>query len=56
MVDDNLPHNQWQKGTVDSVFPSSDGLVIKVSVRVIRNGEPVTYIRPITKLVHLMSY
>ena len=55
MVGDTLPRNQWQKGTVDSVFPSSHGLVRKVSVRVIRNGKPVTYIRPITKLAHLMS-
>jgi hypothetical protein len=29
MVGDTLPRNQWQKGTVDSVFPSSHGLVRK---------------------------
>ncbi|CAC5372300.1 unnamed protein product [Mytilus coruscus] len=55
MFDVSLPRNQWPTGIIDEVFPSKDGLVRKVSVRVIKNGEPVTYTRPITQLVHLMS-
>ncbi|CAG2230743.1 unnamed protein product [Mytilus edulis] len=55
MIDVSLPHNQWPTGIIDEVFPSKDGLVRKVSVRVIKNGEPVTYSRPVTQLVHLMS-
>ncbi|XP_071172930.1 uncharacterized protein [Mytilus edulis] len=55
MIDVSLPRNQWPTGIIDEVFPSKDGLVRKVSVRVIKNGEPVTYSRPVTQLVHLMS-
>lgn len=55
LVDDNLPRIQWQVGVIDEVYPSSDNLVRKVSVRVIKDGSHVCYMRPIAKLVHLFS-
>jgi hypothetical protein len=55
LVDDNLSRIQWQVGVVDEVFPSSDNLVRKVSVRVIKDGKHVVFVRPITKLVLLVS-
>ena len=55
MIDDDLPRYQWPVGIVETIFPSSDGLVRKASVRVIRKGEPVTYTRPICKLIYLFS-
>ena len=55
MIDDTLHRNQWLTGTIVEVYPSSDGLVRKALVRVIKNGEPTTYIRPISKLVYLFS-
>ncbi|XP_021358095.1 uncharacterized protein LOC110453467 [Mizuhopecten yessoensis] len=55
MMDSSVPRNQWPVGLVERVFPSSDGLVRKASVRVMRGTVPVTYIRPITQLVYLCS-
>lgn len=55
MMDSSIPRIQWPVGIIDSVFPSADGLVRKVSVRVIIDNKPVSYTRPITQLVYLFS-
>ena len=55
MLDSSVPRNQWPTGVVERVFPSSDGLVRKASVRVMKENVPVTYIRPITQLIYLFS-
>ena len=55
MIDDSVSRIHWPVGIVEDVYPSSDGLVRKVSVRVISDGKPVTYTRPVTQLVHLLS-
>lgn len=56
LIDESMTRNLWPVGLIDNVFPSSDELVRKLSVRVIKDWEPDYYTRPITKLVHLMSW
>ena len=53
MKDLEAPRIQWPVGVVEQCFASEDGRIRKVSVRVIRNGKPVLYTRPITELVYL---
>lgn len=49
----------WPMGIISKVFPSSDDKVRKVEVRVSKQShthqKPVTYIRPVTELVILIS-
>ena len=54
MMDNSLPRNRWPLGIMDRVFPSSDKLVRKVSVRVINDKKNVTYTRPISQLIRLL--
>ena len=49
MRDHELSRNQWPIGTINEVFPSKDGKIRKVSVRVKRGQNFVTYTRPITE-------
>ncbi|XP_060066109.1 uncharacterized protein LOC132546414 [Ylistrum balloti] len=46
---------QWPIGRVVKAFPSDDGLVRKVEVKVIREGSPTTFVRPVSELVYLFS-
>ena len=55
MKDSSSPRIHWPVGIVEEVYPSSDGLVRKVSVRVIFEGKPVVYTRPVTQLILLLS-
>ena len=55
MKDSRSPRIHWPVGIVEEVYPSSDGLVRKVSVRVIFEGKPVVYTRPVTQLILLLS-
>ena len=55
MRDHELSRNQWPIGTINEVFPSKDGKIRKVSVRVKRGQNFVTYTRPINELVYLLS-
>lgn len=55
MMDSDVPRIEWPLGIIQEVYPSSDNLVRKVSVRVVREGKPVTYTRPITQIVYLFS-
>lgn len=49
----------WPMGIISKVFPSSDGKVRKVEVPISKQShtlqKPVTYIRPVTELVILIS-
>ena len=54
MMDNSLPRNRWPLGITDRVFPSSDKLVRKISVRVINDKKNVTYTRPISPLIRLL--
>ena len=47
--------NNWPLGIVEEVFPSSDDLVRKATVRVILDGKTVVYTRPVKELVLLLS-
>lgn len=55
MRDGDTHRNHWPTGVIEDVFPSSDGLVRKVLVRVIKDNKSVLYTRPIAELVLLFS-
>lgn len=55
MKDSQAKRNEWPIGLVVKTLPSKDNKVRKVEVRVVRQGIPKTYIRPISELVFLMS-
>lgn len=47
--------NNWPLGLITKTFPSEDGLVRKIEVRIFRKGENKCYIRPISEVVLLVS-
>ena len=55
MKDNDVSRNEWPTGVILRVFPSDDGLVRKVEVRVVKDGKQSVYIRPITEIVSLVS-
>jgi hypothetical protein len=53
--DKETARNDWSVGLVHRVFPSeSDGLVRKIEVRVVKEGKPCVFIRPITEVIPLI--
>ncbi|XP_073531981.1 uncharacterized protein [Phyllobates terribilis] len=57
LVKDVQTHrNQWPLGLVTATFPSKDGNVWKVEVRMTRGDEPKTFLRPISELVLLLPF
>ena len=50
--DDSAPRTAWPVGIVEEVYPSTDDIIQKVKVTVIREDAHISYIRPITELVH----
>ncbi|XP_063397214.1 uncharacterized protein LOC134681506 [Mytilus trossulus] len=57
LLKDNSVHRcSWPVGIITDTFPSQDKRVRKVALRIIRkDGERVSYIRPITELVVLIE-
>lgn len=55
MKDSEAPRNCWPMAVINEVYPSSDSLVRKVSIRVMRDDKMVFYTRPITQLIYLFS-
>ncbi|XP_057699014.1 uncharacterized protein LOC130920115 [Corythoichthys intestinalis] len=56
LMRESLEHrNNWPLGLITKSFPSEDGNVRKVEVKICRNGENRFYIRPIREVVLLMS-
>ena len=55
MRDSDVGRICWPIAKVERVFPSEDGFVRKVEVKVIRNGKPVLYVRPVVEIVLLFS-
>lgn len=55
LKDKNAHRNDWPTGIVESVLLSDDGLVRKANIRVIKDGKPVTYLRPINEMVLLLE-
>ena len=53
--DKQAPRNDWPMGVVSKTFASSDELVRKCEVRMVRNGKTVSFTRPVTELVLLFS-
>ncbi|VDI33950.1 Hypothetical predicted protein [Mytilus galloprovincialis] len=55
LKDIDLVRNQWSVGVILETFPSEDGRIRKVSVRITKNNNSCTYTRPIKELVYLLS-
>lgn len=54
LKDQDSPRNEWPIGIVQRVFPSEDGRVRKIKLRVVQNGSVVTYVIPVTETVPLL--
>ena len=55
MKDSQSRRNEWPLGLITQVFPSEDGHVRKVELKVIRQGQPKLFLRPVSELVLLLS-
>jgi hypothetical protein len=55
LKDKTVARNYWPMGVVLRAFPGEDNLVRTVEVRVIKEGKPTVYIRPVTEIVPLIS-
>ncbi|XP_025754388.1 uncharacterized protein LOC106097728 isoform X2 [Oreochromis niloticus] len=56
LLRETLEHrNNWPLGLITKTFPSEDGLVRKIEVKIFRKGEHRCYIRPISEVVLLVS-
>lgn len=55
LKDQDSPKNEWPMGIVQRVFPSEDGRVRKIELRVVKNDRVVTYVRPVTESVLLFE-
>lgn len=55
MKDDDCARNYWPSGIVQRVFPSDDGKIRQVELRIICDGKPVTFVRPISQIVILVE-
>ena len=47
--------NQWPMGVIETVIPSSDDKTRKVVVRISKDGKRVSYTRPISEVIILIS-
>lgn len=55
LKDSNAKRNEWPMGLVEKTYPSKDGLVRKVDVKVVRQQIAKTFCRPISDLILLLS-
>ena len=55
MRDSQSKRNDWPMGVISQVFPSKDGRVRKVEVKIYRQDGPKLYLRPVTEVVLLFS-
>ena len=55
MKDSQAKRNGWPFGMITKIFPSDDGKVRKIEVKVIRSGEPKLFLRPVTEVVLLLA-
>lgn len=55
LKDKEAIRNEWPVGLVQEPIPSEDGHVRKLRIRVMKDGKPHEYIRPITETVYLMA-
>jgi len=54
MKDEQVARNDWPLGVINRTFPSADGLVRKVEVRVTLQGRKSTFVRPVSQIVLLV--
>ncbi|XP_028328030.1 uncharacterized protein LOC114478897 isoform X1 [Gouania willdenowi] len=55
LLKESLEHrNNWPLGLISKTFPSADGRVRKVEVKIFRKGEHRCYLRPISEVVLLV--
>nr|XP_061817683.1 uncharacterized protein LOC133607218 [Nerophis lumbriciformis] len=47
--------NEWPTGIIEETFPSRDGRIRKVNVKIIKQGIPKVYSRPVSEVVLLLS-
>lgn len=47
--------NDWPVGIITKTYPSEDGKVRKIEVKIIKKGEPRFFLRPVTEVVLLVS-
>lgn len=53
--DDEATRNEWPTGIAHRAFPSSDELVRKVEIRVVKDMKRVLCVRPVSDLVTLLE-
>jgi hypothetical protein len=55
LKDKNSPRISWPLGIIESTIQSADDLTRKVTVRVMVDGKPRTYLRPISDIIVLLE-
>ncbi|XP_061891197.1 uncharacterized protein LOC133641474 isoform X1 [Entelurus aequoreus] len=55
LKDDQLKRNHWPLGLITQVFPSKDGRVRKVEIKVSRKDGTKVFLRPVTETILLMA-
>ena len=55
LKDSGTPRNEWPMAVVQRVFPGQDNHVRKIELRVFKNGNVITYVRPIAEVVLLFT-
>ncbi|XP_066448142.1 uncharacterized protein [Eleutherodactylus coqui] len=53
--DSQSKRNEWPMGLITKVFPSEDGKVRKVEVKLCKQNEPKLFFRPVTELILLLT-
>ncbi|KAL6487801.1 hypothetical protein MHYP_G00044270 [Metynnis hypsauchen] len=51
--DDQAARNMWPMAVVESVYPSADGKVRKVELRIVNQGASKTLLRPVSQVIFL---
>ena len=52
--DNQAKRNDWPVGLITKTFPSSDGEVRKLEVRIVRDGTAKLFLRPVSEVVLLL--
>lgn len=55
LKDTQVKRNEWPTGVIVETFPSHDGRIRKVNVKIMRHGTPKVYSRPVSEVVLLLS-
>lgn len=55
LKDKQARRNEWSMGRIMKTYPSKDGLVRKVEVKVTFHHPPRTYLRPVSEMVLLLE-